>query len=347
MAAKTAAEIAQEFAQAALGRVPVIILGSGASAAHGIPGMTALATQLQSAATPPDWTIDEQDDWKRFLGRLTSGDDLETALQKVLPTSRQTRFIANETRAFLLPGDRAAFNTLIADRRSLPLSRLYRHLFNSTHETVHVVTPNYDRLAEYAADAVDVTTFVGFGHGYLRQRARADTRIMIGRIPARTVCVWKVHGSLDWFQDEAFQNIAIPAADGVPGGYAPLMITPGIDKYRLTHVEPFRTILGCCDAALEGARAYFCVGYGFNDEHLQSKLVERCDRDSIHLVIIAKELTRAAKAFLTGGRCKQFLAIEEGPGGGTAYMHDSPGGFPLDQPVWQLDQFLDFTGVSA
>ncbi|WFU71330.1 hypothetical protein [Bradyrhizobium sp. CB2312] len=98
----------------------------------------------------------------------------------------------------------------------------------------------------------------------------------------------------------------------VPAGYSPLMITPGIDKYRLTHGEPFRTILGCSDAALENARAYFCVGYGFNDEHLQTKLIERCDRDSVPLVVITKELTTSARTFLGGGRCRRYLAIEEG-----------------------------------
>ncbi|MGY4408091.1 hypothetical protein [Bradyrhizobium sp. USDA 3315] len=74
------------------------------------------------------------------------------------------------------------------------------------------------------------------------------------------------------------------------------MITPGIDKYRLTHSEPFRTI----------------VGYGFNDEHVQIKFIERCDRDSVPLVVLTKELTASAKAFLASGRCRRYLAIEGG-----------------------------------
>ena len=42
MAVKSPAEAAPEFAQVALSLAPVIILGSGASAAHGVPGMWAL-----------------------------------------------------------------------------------------------------------------------------------------------------------------------------------------------------------------------------------------------------------------------------------------------------------------
>lgn len=349
MAAKSLAEIAQEFAQRALSATPVIILGSGASAAHGVPGMGALAAHLAAVAPPAAWKRDENQEWESFLSHLKSGIDLESALQAVRPTERQTHFIASATRNFLLPSDLAVLSALLADRHHLPLSRLYRHLFDSTHSTLHVVTPNYDRLAEYAADVADFSCFNGFNYGYLQSRARdPKTRITIRGRETRTVAVWKVHGSLDWFQDADQQIIGIRSELAVPHDYTPLMITPGIDKYRLTHGEPFRTILACSDNALENARAYFCVGYGFNDEHVQTKLIERCNRDSTPLVVITKELTPTAKAFLASGRCRGYLAIEDGPGGARAYMHDSPAGFDLEKPLWRLDQFLDHvTGASA
>lgn len=349
MAGKTAAEVAQQFAQAALSSAPVIILGSGASAAHGVPGMASLAAHLAAATLPADWTDEELAEWGKFSTRLADGNDLEGALQAVRPSDRQTRFIAGETRSFLLPSDLAVLASLLSDRRALPLSRLYRHLFDSTHNILHVVTPNYDRLAEYAADAADLSTFTGFSQGYLQSRARqTDPRIPPGRQAVRTVCVWKVHGSLDWFQDSENQIVGVRSALKIPLGYVPLMVTPGIDKYRLTHGEPFRTILTSCDSALAGARAYFCVGYGFNDEHVQAKLIERCDRDSVPLVVITRHLTGTAKAFLNSGRCRSYLAIEEHLNGARGYMHDAAGGFDLDQPLWRLDQFLDHViGASA
>ncbi|MCP3475685.1 SIR2 family protein [Bradyrhizobium sp. CCGUVB1N3] len=349
MAAKSKAEIAQEFAQSALSATPVIILGSGASAAHGVPGMGALAKHLSAASLPSRWTAEENAEWTSFIGHLKAGTDLESALQAVRPTERQTQFIAGATREFLLPSDLAVLASLLADRHTLPLTRLYRHLFDSTHTTIHVVTPNYDRLAEYAADAADVSTFTGFNHGYLQTRARApNTRVTVNGRPSRTVAIWKVHGSLDWFQDAANQIVGVRSALPIPAAYTPLMITPGIDKYRLTHGEPFRTILSCSDDALENARSYFCVGYGFNDEHVQTKLIERCDYNSIPLVVITKELTVSAKAFLTGGRCRRYLAIEDSAAGARAYTHDAPAGFDLDKPLWRLDRFLDhITGIPA
>ncbi len=342
MPAKSSAETAQEFAQRAISATPVIILGSGASAAHGVPGMGALAMHLMAALPPTGWTADENREWGAFLSHLGGGADLESALQAVRPTERQTHFVANATRDLLVPSDLAVLSALLADRHHLPLSRLYRHLFDSTHTTLHVITPNYDRLAEYAADAADISSFNGFNYGYLQSRASdSKTRITVRGREARTVAVWKVHGSLDWFQNAARQIIGVRSALTVPADYAPLMITPGIDKYRLTHGEPFRTILACSDNALENARAYLCIGYGFNDEHVQTKLIERCHRDSTPLVVITKELTMTARAFLASGQCRGYLAIEEGPAGARAYMHDSPGGFDLDKPLWRLDQFLD------
>jgi hypothetical protein len=345
MAAKTAAESAREFAQSAISLAPVIILGSGASAAHGVPGMGPLAAHLMNATRPLAWAAGEQAEWDAFLALLKAGNDLETALQAVRPSDRQTQFIASQTRAFLLPSDLKVLGELLTDRRALPLSRLFKHLFASTHRTLHVVTPNYDRLAEYAADAADFSTFTGFSHGYLQMRAHhPDTRVVVRGEPSRTVCIWKVHGSLDWFQNAENQIIGIRDSAVTPSGFMPLMITPGIDKYRLTHGEPFRTILGCADKALDDARAYFCIGYGFNDEHVQTKLIERCDRDSVPLIVVTKELSPTAKAFLRGGRCRRYLALEESTGGARAFTHAEPGGFDVPgEALWRLDKFLDMT----
>ena len=345
MAAKTQSEIAQEYAQVALNLAPVIILGSGASAAHGVPGMWPLAVHLASSITPTDWTSEEAQEWGRFQDRLNAHDDLETALTAVRLTDRQTIFVASRTRELLLPADLAALSALLKDRRALPFTRLLKHLFTSTHRTLHVVTPNYDRLAEYAADAAEAATFTGFGQGYLQTRARSpDQRLAIKGEQVRTLCVWKVHGSLDWFQDPQGQIVGVRAASDIPTGFTPLMITPGVDKYRLTHGEPFRTILSCSDKALDEARAYFCVGYGFNDEHVQTKLIERCDRDSVPLIVITKALTPTAKAFLRGGKCRRYLALEEGHGGARAFTHDYPAGFEIPgDEIWTLEKFLDMT----
>ena len=349
MAAKTVIETAQEFAQEALSRTPVIVLGSGASAAHGVPGMAALGSRLKAIVAPSTWSTSEKVEWDKFYSQLDSGIDLESALGEVRLSDRQTAQVAETTRDFLLPSDMNVFAALLSDRRSLPLTRLYRHLFTSTHRTVDVITPNYDRLAEYAADAADFSCFTGFTNGHLQVRAKdANARVHHGNEATRTVCVWKVHGSLDWFEDSSHQIIGARSCRETPAGYSPLMITPGLDKYRLAHLEPFRTIFSCSDSALEKARSYLCIGYGFNDEHLQTKLVERCDAESVPIVVIAMELTPATKAFLNSGRVRSYVAMERCHGGTRVYTSDVPGGSDvLGEEHWRLDRFLDLTVGAA
>lgn len=323
---------------------PVIILGSGASAAHAIPGMWPLADYLFTLVGVADPDATEEAEWKSFKQKLRDGIDLETALGAVRLTQRQTSYVAVETRSFLLPSDEAVFTKILSDRRYLPLARLYRYLFTSTHRQVDVVTPNYDRIAEYAADAAGYAHFSGFTSGYLQVRTPGHAPRRSNAADAvRTVCVWKVHGSLDWFEGGS-QIIGVRGVRETPDGFTPLMITPGVDKYRLAHLEPFRTIFSCSDSALERARAYFCVGYGFNDQHLQTKMVERCDVDSIPIVVITKTLSEPAKEFLGGGRCRKYLAIEDRPGGSRAYTNAYPDGIELPgAPIWALPDFLDFT----
>lgn len=338
---KTDLERLTELAQACVARTPVIVLGSGASLAHGIPGMGALATHLR-ASPPTIMTSAESIEWARFEALLDGG-GLEVALSQAQLTEVQTDHIVQLTRDLLLPFDRKVLSDLLADRRLLPLTRLYRYLFTSVHKTIDVVTSNYDRLAEYASDAGEFACFNGFGYGYFSGRMTdSRTRICQDGQAARTVCVWKVHGSIDWFKPGAGAVISIPACDEVPIGYSPVMITPGIEKYRRAFHEPFRTIVGCSDHAMEHARSFLCVGFGFNDEHLQTKLVERCESSSTPIVVVTRSLTPAAKTFLLSGRCRQFLAVEECSTGTRMYTHDDLGGVELPGlTLWKLDSFLD------
>jgi hypothetical protein len=345
MAIQTDLDDVLEFAQEALALAPVIILGSGASAAHGVPGMWPLATHLKNGPGVPAPSSDECTQWTAFIAQLDADIDLEAALGAVRLSDRQTAYVANETRTFLLPYDEAVFSQILTDRRALPLSRLYRHFFSSVHRTIDVITPNYDRLAEYAADAAGFAHQSGFTAGYLQTRLPTHVpKVSGGNDTARTVCVWKVHGSLDWFENAQHQIIGVRGCRETPAGFAPLMITPGIDKYRLAHMEPFRTIFTCSDAALEKARSYLCIGYGFNDAHLQTKLIERCESDAVPIIVITKTLSEPAKAFLNGGRCRKYLALEECDSGTRAYLHTKPAGVELvGQRIWAMPDFLDLT----
>lgn len=58
-----------------------------------------------------------------------------------------------------------------------------------------------------------------------------------------------------------------------PTGYTPLIVPPGKEKYSTTHEEPYRTIIEEADKEFKRAGSFLCIGYGFNDSHIQPKLI--------------------------------------------------------------------------
>ena len=215
-------------------------------------------------------------------------------------------------------------------------------MFNSTRSDIHVVTPNYERIAEYAADAGKLAHYTGFNYGHIRSRAiNGRPRVHIGNSPARTVNIWKVHGSFDWFRDSDGIVVGLPVSSIRPANVSPVIVTPGIEKYRLTHDEPFHSIKSEADKALQNADAYLCIGYGFNDTHLQTTLVERCREKDVPLVLLTKTVSATAKAFLSSGKCGKYLAIEDSHPGCRIYSTEFPAGVDIvGNSIWQLGEFL-------
>ena len=211
------------------------------------------------------------------------------------------------------------------------------------YQRLSVITTNYDRLAEYAADFGGHGWSTGFGQGYVGHRC-AGRRLTFykDRSPLRMVDIWKVHGSLDWFRGPDGTVVSLPAVSTPLDGFSPVIVAPGVDKYRRTHEEPFRSTIAGADAAIDAGNSFLCVGYGFNDEHIQPKLLERCRRQDKAVVVLAKQLTDAAKRVLLDGRVRHFTAFEEIPGGTRMFTPEHRDGVDLDNVIlWSLAGLLD------
>lgn len=334
-------ELVARFAQECVSKLPVIILGSGASVAYGIPGMAQLKHHLLGVSCPGTAKPEELAKWSEFQTKLGTT-DLESALDEVRLPESLTSLVVESTWDYLAPFDYQVFEKAIADHDLFPLTKLFLHLFNSTRNDIHVVTPNYDRLAEYAADAGKLAHYTGFNYGHIRTRViNGRPRIHVGNSPGRTVNIWKVHGSFDWFRDTDGVVVGLPVSNTRPRNVLPVIVTPGIEKYRLTHDEPFHSIKSEADRVLQSADAYLCVGYGFNDTHLQTTLVERCRGNDIPLVLLTKTVSPTAKSFLESGKCGEYLAIEEAGSGCRIYSKDYLSGEEIaGEPMWKLGEFL-------
>lgn len=327
----------QKQAQDFYGKAPVIILGSGASAAHGMSGMWALANHLVDNTDISGLNTAEIETWDEFCQLLKDNVDLEAALYRVTASEELTFRIVKSTWALINSEDNEIFRNSLEDNAMFPMTRLLQHMFKSSLKTVNIVTTNYDRLAEYACDQGRIHHFTGFTHGFFRQLAD-PTEIT----SARRANIWKVHGSLDWFQSPLEDTVALSNINDIPDNYQPQIVTPGTQKYQKTHLEPFRSIIHNADQALNEAGSYLCVGYGFNDEHIQPKLMVKCLRQNAPITIITYALSDAAKKLILDGKAQNYLAIERGETDDQSIVYSSLDKNPLrvEENLWTLEGYM-------
>lgn len=327
----------QKQAQDYYHKAPLIILGSGASAAHGMSGMGALAKHLIAHTDTARLSATELEAWEKFCKVLKDGVDLESALHQVAVTEELTSRIIGATWSLISSEDIQIFRDSLQNEAMFPLSRLLEHMLESSLKIINIVTTNYDRLAEYACDQGRVHHYTGFTHGFFRQLA-GPTEIT----SSRRVNIWKVHGSLDWFKSPLEDIVALSNIQGIPVNYKPEIVTPGTKKYRTTHLEPYRSIINNADLAITAASSYLCIGYGFNDEHIQPKLMVKCLRQKSPITIITYELSAAAKKLILDGKAQNYLAIERGETDDQSIVYSSMDTTPVtvEKNIWSLEGYL-------
>jgi hypothetical protein len=329
-------------AQTCFSSTPTIVLGSGASMPHGLPSMAELSAYIQANLRPEG--VDEQDKWMLVRTALRHGDHLEAALEGVnLPQSLLSK-IVSLTWECVNKKDAELYRRLYTDPFAYPLGQLFSALFKSNATSLDVVTTNYDRVVEYACNSAGILYQAGFAPGYLQKwESAGQVTYRSGQKDARVVRIWKVHGSLDWFRTRDDRVIGLPVFSLPEDVVAPLIVTPGLNKYEKASEDPFRTTIGGADAALKRANAFLCVGFGFRDKHIHPKIIERCREKNVPIVALARTLTDEAKAFLRERAGSNYLGIENAESGGRIYTHECPDGKDIEQgDLWSL---MGFNGL--
>lgn len=340
-----------EFIQNAFRKTPtVIVLGSGASVPAGLPTMPQLSDHLKGSITPPK---SDETTWQKVLADLAAKKNFEDVLSQVEAGSELRKLVVAETWKHINSKDREAFTRSLSERRP-PLARFIEYLTTTSNRTLDIVTTNYDRLAEYAAERAGCIWFDGFGPGHLRSfigERGSDAQWSFEAVRKRTVRIWKVHGSLDWFAFGGRDIAALVRETDIPANATPLIVTPGRNKYEESFREPFRSMLTVADRAMSEARTVFCLGYGFNDQHVQEKLKARRGDGGATFVIVAHTLTPATRDFLAGGNCQRYIAVEGrfdatgAPLGSTILMKDGSSSEVVtetDEPSWMFEHFIKY-----
>lgn len=317
----------------------VTIVGSGLSAAEGIPGMGALADELKRRMAGR-LSQDDEEIWKKVVEKLNTGTGLEKALQEVQVNLRIEDEIRSITAEFIYTAEQKILEEIISKGRTL---RFYDYIkkFNVTQSGMAVITTNYDRLIEYACEYAGIpadSMFVGHyfarlspeksRYSFCRQGSIGKQRIQF----APKVNIFKPHGSLSWHMIND-QPYSIPTADHKNA----LIITPGANKYREGYYTPFDIHRTKANDVIDGANRFIFIGYGFADDHLETHLRPQLNNGKQGL-IITHTLSDTARELVD--RCPWIMAmVSDGKNGSDIFYNGEVLNIP-DKKYWDLREMI-------
>ena len=320
----------------------VTIVGSGLSVAEGLPGMTGLARHLMEQV-PDRLEGDSKAGWRPIAEELAFGTDLETALQKHAATPALEDLIVELTSELILAAEARILGRAIEKTIQLRFSRLIPHMLKPK-TGIPVITTNYDRLIELAVELEGLrldTLFVGSHIGVLNP-SESKYGLCIGvkqikkdvvRTYAKHALVLKPHGSLDWHMRG---TAPVRCSTSLP---RPLIITPGLNKYQNGYNRPFDTHRNRANQEIDRASGFLVIGYGFNDDHLQTHLVPRI-RDGVPTLILTHQLSSQARQIAESSPSVIALTCSEN-GGGTVVMTNGTSEVIPSSGMWDLGRFVE------
>ena len=295
-------KIAYEALQKFFNDKPFVIFGTGTSCAvHPDYGMLALSMHLCEKISRQEMTTEQKMQWDSAMISLDEGKDLESAMDNIKDESLICR-IVNSTADLVISLDREHCRKIMLSETAWPALPLFKRLMKLliNDRILHVATPNYDLLAEYALEHAEIPYLTGFVGGVCRRldwsqaergmtfREKNHQGKKARYVPKQKphIRLYKVHGSLNTFKynNTTVENNAWMFE--VPEGIERVMITPGMMKYERLH-ENRSDLLNSYDTELAKHNAFLFIGFGFNDNQLINDSLKRklIDQKSPALVI--------------------------------------------------------------
>ena len=321
----------------------VLVIGSGLSCAEGVPGMSALGHHLVTHI-PATLSEDDSKLWEEIYP-LIETEGLEAALLKKAPTPSLEAAIVQSTAKFIAAAEASIISDVFNNSRKLRLTTLIPHLLKPD-TGIPIVTTNYDRLAELACEEAGLgvdTMFCGHLAAKLEPQESLWSFCRNVKLVGKNVRykfapkanVFKPHGSLDWYYRE-----------GNPVRYAGvlplprLIITPGLNKFRNGYHSPFDKHREKANDAIDKARRFLIVGYGFNDDHLETHLTPRI-KSGVNTVILTYTLSPKAKEIaVTNNNVIAIQSCEKSGAQGSSVIVNGSEIFYPDIAYWDLENFV-------
>lgn len=342
--------------QALVRSTPLLLVGSGFSCGFGLPGMSELGTHLSTTVEPLLKSPEAIALWKTALPAVLA--DLEGGLNEI-PLAAAGRIevisaLRAETAKLISQENKRVEEIILKEAQpwNAAPARLLKRLFNGASQNsdcISVITTNYDTLIELFCDLANLPIDTGFS-GYRRRQvrppplfpttySRSTVSMTSGKKsayfdhqPCRNVRLLKPHGSVTWHSTEQGPIEILDSYSDDPKA----IVVPGPSKYEDALVNTlFDTVRTEMNAAVNKADALMCIGFGFNDVHLQGMIATRLQA-GMPAIILTMGLTPNIEAALA--KHKQLIAFSDSPSGSTVTVGTDR--FEVSEKIWQLECFL-------
>lgn len=356
MAKKLTKEIAYKEFQKYFQGKPFVLFGSGMSCAVDNKfGMASLEECLLDKLAKGKLNSVQQTEWNSVIKSLNSGIDFESAMNSVNDKDLIAK-IVTITGDFVSKLEFKYSQEILNGNKNWPASTLFKQIVDclpGTDRELHVATPNYDMLAEYAFEKAGIPYINGFYGGVTRhlnwkQSRRSITyvdkvsyrkKIKLVTREHRHIALYKVHGSLNLFltNDNLIENNALLYMP-TPKGTERLIITPGLSKYEKLHVYRDELLTGF-DNAIRRHRFFLFLGFGFNDNQLITRaILDKLKNKGCNGLIITKDTNDRINKLL-GEAENSWLICQSGSGTLIKNKKYSAPLFLQNEELWKVDVF--------
>lgn len=301
---------------------PFVLFGTGTSCALDLNfGMPALEHHLRAELSHGMTDVQAQQ-WQQVISALdTCTHDFESAMDLIKDDALTNR-IVEITANFVACHDNIYAHRIMSGTCDWPAGSLLRKLVETLPQAdkqLHVATPNYDLLAEYAFVRYKIPYITGFHGGFIRhydwseakksvqfiQKGFGKTKQLL-KVECKHIRLHKPHGSLNTFEWEAQLIECNSWILNKPESIVRAMITPGTAKYQRLHKD--RAQLAEYDNAVGNHTSFLFLGFGFNDSQLvNNAFKQKLEQDHCRALVITRDSNPRIEEWLN--RCPNMWLI--------------------------------------
>lgn len=148
---------------------------------------------------------------------------------------------------------------------------------------VELFTTNYDLLMEQALEDFEVPYFDGFVGA---KRSFFDLRALEDNlIPTHWSRLWKIHGSINWYQEEIAEQKKVYRSSEIKKD-ASHLIYPSHLKYEESRKMPYLALVDQLNRFIRKKSSLLILsGYSFNDGHLNDTIVNALNANPTAMVL--------------------------------------------------------------